>query len=53
MDPTEAKDAYKKKPLHKKESSRWVECAREALAVTREAAHRVVVGDREWDMYDL
>jgi hypothetical protein len=53
MDPAEAKDAYKKKPLHKKESSRWVECAREALDVTREAAHRVVIGDREADMYDL
>ena len=51
--PLPVKDAYKKKPLREKESSRWIECARAALEITREASHRIALADREADLYDL
>jgi len=47
------KGAYAGKPRSQKESSRWITCADAALEATTSAKHRIVVADREADIYDL
>jgi hypothetical protein len=47
------KGSYAKKSRTEKESSRWTTCAKSALKATTTAQHRIVVSDREGDIYDL
>ena len=47
------KGDYAKKSRSQKESSRWITCAKAALETTVSARHRIVIADREGDIYDL
>lgn len=51
--PSTAEKAYKKLPIEKKESYRWIEAGKKASQLMGKECRITVIADRESDIYDL
>jgi hypothetical protein len=49
---TKASRKYKQLPIEQKESNRWITCAQRSKEVLKQAAHVIVIADRECDIYE-